>query len=398
MLVFIINAFLRSETLHGCRKIFIFVPQNQFYKKYGIMKKTQFSDLHHSLGAKMHEYAGYDMPIEYSGIIEEHNAVVNAVGVFDVSHMGEFWVKGPNAKVLVQWLTSNDISALSVGKVQYTCFPNENGGIIDDLLVYHYEPEKYMLVVNASNIEKDWNWCIKNNTAGAELENASDHIAQLAVQGPSALKTLQKLTDIDLTTIPYYSFVTGKVAGIDNVIISNTGYTGCGGFELYFYPEYGIRIWNSIFEAGAEFGIKPVGLGARDTLRLEAGFPLYGNELDDTISPLQAGLGWITKFTEGNDFISRPILEAEKVQGVPRKLVGFEMVERGIARHSYEIVNADGDIIGNVTSGSISPTTKKAVGMGYVKPEYTALSTNIFIRIRNKDLKAVVVKPPFRGK
>jgi aminomethyltransferase len=362
------------------------------------MKKTPFTDLHHSLGAKMHEFAGYDMPIEYSGIIEEHNAVVNEVGVFDVSHMGEFWVKGPNAKALVQRLTSNDISALPVGKVQYTCFPNENGGIIDDLLVYHYEPEKYMLVVNASNIEKDWNWCVKNNTAGAELENASDHIAQLAVQGPLAWKTLQKLTDIDLTTVPYYSFVTGKIAGIDNVIISNTGYTGCGGFELYFYPEYGIRIWNAIFEAGAEYGIKPVGLGARDTLRLEAGFPLYGNELDDTTSPLQAGLGWITKFTEGNDFISRPILEAEKAQGVPRKLVGFEMVEKGIARHGYEIVNADGEITGNVTSGSISPATKKAIGLGYVKPEYAALSTKIFIRIRNKDIEAVVVKPPFRGK
>ncbi|GHT63567.1 aminomethyltransferase [Bacteroidia bacterium] len=362
------------------------------------MKKTPFTDLHHGLGAKMHEFAGYDMPIEYSGIIEEHNAVVNAVGVFDVSHMGEFWVKGPNAKALVQRLTSNDVSALSVGKAQYTCFPNENGGIIDDLLVYHYEPEKYMLVVNASNIEKDWNWCVKNNTVGAELENASDHIAQLAVQGPLALKTLQKLTDIDLTKVPYYTFVTGKIAGVDNVIISNTGYTGCGGFELYFYLEYGIKIWDAIFEAGAEFGIKPVGLGARDTLRLEAGFPLYGNELSDTTSPLQAGLGWITKFTEGNDFISRPILEAEKANGVPCKLIGFEMVEKGIARHGYEIVNAAGEIIGNVTSGSISPATKKAIGMGYVKPEYAALSTNIFIRIRNKDIEAVVVKPPFRGK
>jgi len=362
------------------------------------MKKTPFTDLHHSLGAKMHEFAGYDMPVEYSGISEEHNTVVNAVGVFDVSHMGEFWVKGPNAKTLIQRLTSNDVSALPVGKAQYTCFPNENGGIIDDLLVYHYEPEKYMLVVNASNIEKDWNWCVKNNTMGAELENASDHIAQLAIQGPLALKTLQKLTDIDLTTVPYYSFVTGRLAEIDNVIISNTGYTGCGGFELYFYPEYGIKIWNAIFEAGAEFEIKPAGLGARDTLRLEAGFPLYGNELDDTTSPLQAGLGWITKFTEGNDFIARPILEAEKTEGVSRKLIGFEVIEKGIARHGYEIVNATGEIIGNVTSGSISPATKKAIGLGYVKPEYAALSTNIFIRIRNKDIEAVVVKPPFRGK
>ena len=362
------------------------------------MKKTPFNEIHHALGAKMHEFAGYDMPVEYSGIVEEHNTVVNAVGVFDVSHMGEFCVKGPNAKALIQRLTTNDVSALPVGKAQYTCFPNENGGIIDDLLVYHYEPEKYMLVVNASNIEKDWNWCTKNNTMRAELENASEHIAQLAVQGPLALKMLQKLTGIDLTSIPYYSFVTGKLAGVDSVIISNTGYTGCGGFELYFYPEYGIRIWNAIFEAGAEFGIKPAGLGARDTLRLEAGFPLYGNELDDTTSPLQAGLSWITKFTEGNDFISRPILEAEKANGVSRKLIGFEMVEKGIARHGYEIADAAGEIIGNVTSGSISPATRKAIGIGYVKPEYAALSTNIFIRIRNKDIKAVVVKPPFRTK
>ena len=346
----------------------------------------------------MHEFAGYYMPVEYSGISDEHNTVVNAVGVFDVSHMGEFWVKGSNAKAFIQRLTSNDVSALPVGKAQYTCFPNENGGIVDDLLVYHYEPEKYMLVVNASNIEKDWNWCVKNNTIGVELENTSDHIAQLAIQGPLALQTLQKLTDIDLTSIPYYSFVTGKLADVDNIIISNTGYTGCGGFELYFYPEYGIRIWNAIFEAGAEFGIKPAGLGARDTLRLEAGFPLYGNELDDTTSPLQAGLGWITKFIEGNDFISRPILEAEKAHGISRKLIGFEMVEKGIARHGYEIVNTAGEIIGNVTSGSISPATKKAIGLGYVKTEYAALSANIFIRIRNKYIEAVVVKPPFRAK
>jgi aminomethyltransferase len=360
------------------------------------MKKTPFTDLHYSLGAKMHEFAGYDMPIEYSGIIEEHNTVVNGVGVFDVSHMGEFWVKGPDAKNFVQKITSNDISVLPLGKAQYTCFPNDKGGIVDDLLVYHYEPEKYMLVVNASNIEKDWNWCLKNNTAGAELENASDNMAQLAIQGPLALKTLQKLTDIDLATIPYYSFVTGKLAGIEQVIISNTGYTGCGGFELYFYPQYAGKIWEAIFEAGAEFGIKPIGLGARDTLRLEAGFPLYGNELNDTTSPLQAGLGWITKFTEGNDFIARPLLETEKKQGVSDKSVGFEMVGKGIARHGYEIVNDAGKIIGNVTSGSISPATKKAIGLGYVKTEYAAPGTTIFIRIRNKDIEAVVVKPPFR--
>jgi aminomethyltransferase len=362
------------------------------------MKKTPFTETHYALGAKMHEFAGYDMPIEYSGIIEEHNIVVNHVGVFDVSHMGEFWVKGPKAQAFVQKVTSNDVAAIPVGKAQYTCFPNDKGGIVDDLLVYHYETEKFLLVVNASNIEKDWNWCVKNNTEGAELENASDNMAQLAIQGPQALNTLQKLTDIDLTKIPYYSFVTGKIAGVDNVIISNTGYTGCGGFELYFYPQYAGNIWKSIFEAGAEWGIKPIGLGARDTLRLEAGFPLYGNELDDTTSPLQAGLAWITKFTEGNNFISRPLLEEEKAKGLPRKLVGFEMVGKGIARHGYEIVSKDGEIIGNVTSGTIAPSTKKAIGFGYVKPEYAALGTTLFVRIRNKDIEAVVVKPPFRPK
>ncbi|MDR0866704.1 MAG: glycine cleavage system aminomethyltransferase GcvT [Candidatus Symbiothrix sp.] len=361
------------------------------------MKKTPFTDIHHSLGAKMQEFAGYDMPIEYTtGIINEHNTVVNGVGVFDVSHMGEFWIKGPQAHAFVQKVTSNDIAQIPVGKVQYTCFPNDKGGIVDDLLVYHYEPEKYLMVVNAANIEKDWNWCVKNNTEGAELQNASDNMSQLAIQGPKALPTLQKLTDIDLSKVPYYTFVTGKLAGIDNVIISNTGYTGCGGFELYFYPEYAQSIWKAVFEAGEEFGIKPIGLGARDTLRLEAGFPLYGNELDDTTSPLQAGLAWITKFTEGNNFISRPLLEEEKAKGVPRKLVGFEMVDKGIARHGYEIVNKEGEIIGTVTSGTIAPTTKKGIGFGYVKPEYTALGTPLFIRIRNKDIEAVVVKPPFR--
>jgi len=360
------------------------------------MKKTPFNEIHHALGAKMHEFAGYDMPIEYSGIIDEHNTVVHGVGVFDVSHMGEFWIKGTHAKAFVQKVTSNDVNSIPVGKVQYTCFPNENGGIIDDLLVYHYEDDKYLMVVNASNMEKDWEWCVKNNTEGAELENASDRMAQLAIQGPAALKTLQKLTDVDLEKLPYYTFVTGKLAGVEQVIISNTGYTGCGGFELYFYPEYSLNIWNAVFEAGAEFGIKPIGLGARDTLRLEAGFPLYGNELDDDTSPLQANLGWITKFSEGNDFISRPILENEKANGSPKKLVGFEMVGKGIARHGYEIVDGAGTIIGNVTSGTLSPLTRKAIGFGYVKPEYTKLETSIYIRIRNKDIEAKVVKPPFR--
>ncbi|MDR0796926.1 MAG: glycine cleavage system aminomethyltransferase GcvT [Tannerella sp.] len=360
------------------------------------MKQTPFTGIHYRLGAKMQEFAGFDMPIEYSGISDEHNTIVNGVGVFDVSHMGEFWVTGTHAQAFVQKITSNDIANLPVGKIQYTCFPNEKGGIIDDLLVYHYGVEKYMLVVNASNIEKDREWCLLNNTEGADFLNASDDIAQLAIQGPLTIKTLQKLTDIDLSTIPYYSFIEGKMAGTDNMIISNTGYTGCGGFELYFDPQYAEQIWNAIFEAGAEFNIKPAGLGARDTLRLEAGFPLYGNELDDDTSPLQAGLGWITKFTQGNHFISRPLLEAEKEKGVSKKLVGFEMIGKGIARHGYEIMNAEGEIIGTVTSGTMSPHTRKAIGLGYVKPEYAALETSVFIRIREKSIEAKIAKPPFR--
>ena len=362
------------------------------------MQCTPFTAIHRRLGAKMQEFAGYEMPVEYSGIIDEHNTVVNSVGVFDVSHMGEFWIEGPNAFALVQKITSNDINALPVGKAQYTCFPNEKGGIVDDLLVYHIEPDKFMLVVNAANIEKDWNWCGKNNTEGAELENASDRISQLAIQGPLALKTLQKLTEIDLTAIPYYSFVTGRMAGVENVIISNTGYTGCGGFELYFSPQYAEKMWKDIFEAGAEFGIKPIGLGARDTLRLEAGFPLYGHELDDDTSPLQAGLGWITKFTDGNNFISRPLLEAEKAKGLSKKLVGFEMIGKGIARQGYEIVNQKGEIAGIVTSGTMSPFSRKAIGLGYVKPEYATLETSIFVVVREKAIEARVVKPPFRKK
>jgi len=360
------------------------------------MKNTPFTSIHEALGAKMHEFAGYNMPIEYSGIIDEHLTVVNGVGVFDVSHMGEFWVKGPNALAFLQKVTSNNVAALPIGKAQYSCFPNENGGIVDDFLTYHYEEDKYLLVVNAGNTQKDWDWCVKNNTEGAELENASAHMAQLAIQGPKAITTLQKLTSINLSEVSYYSFVTGEMAGIKDVIISNTGYTGAGGFELYFYPENGIKLWDAIFEAGAEFGIKPIGLGARDTLRLEMGFPLYGNDLDDTTSPIEAGLGWITKFVDGKNMIARDILEKQKSEGVTRKLIGFELVEKGIARHGYEIVNKSGEIIGVVTSGSMAPTSKKAIGMGYIKPEYSAIESQIFIRIRNKDIEAVVVKPPFR--
>lgn len=360
------------------------------------MKTTPFTEKHIALGAKMHEFAGYNMPIEYSGIIDEHLTVCNGVGVFDVSHMGEFWVKGSHALDFLQKVTSNNVAALVPGKIQYTCFPNEDGGIVDDLLVYQYEPEKYLLVVNASNIEKDWNWCISHNTEGAELENSSDNMAQLAVQGPKAIQALQKLTDINLADIPYYTFKVGEFAGEKNVIISNTGYTGAGGFELYFYPDAAMKIWDAVFEAGAEFGIKPIGLGARDTLRLEMGFCLYGNDLDDTTSPIEAGLGWITKFVDGKNFTNRSMLEKQKAEGTVRKLVGFEMIDRGIPRHGYELTTAEGDKIGVVTSGTMSPIRKIGIGMGYVKPEYSKIGTEICIDMRGRKLKAVVVKPPFR--
>ncbi len=336
------------------------------------------------------------MPIEYSGIIDEHNTVVNGVGVFDVSHMGEFWVKGPHALELIQKITSNDASKLPLGKAQYTCFPNETGGIVDDLLVYHYEPEKYLLVVNASNIDKDWNWCVSHNTVGAELENASDRMAQLAIQGPKATEVLQRLTPVDLSSIPYYAFTTGEFAGCPQVIISNTGYTGAGGFELYFYPEDAKKIWDAIFEAGKPEGIKPIGLGARDTLRLEMGFCLYGNDLDDTTSPIEAGLGWITKFVDGKDFTNRAELERQKKEGVSRKLCAFELVDKGIPRHGYAIVDAEGKEIGHVTSGTMSPTLKKGIGMGYVQTAYAKPGTEIYIQVRNRNLKAQVVKAPFR--
>jgi aminomethyltransferase len=318
------------------------------------MKSTPFTDIHIALGARMHEFAGYNMPIEYpTRITEEHLTVCRSVGVFDVSHMGEIWVKGPKALELVQKVTSNDAASLPVGKVQYSCFPNENGGIVDDLLVYHYQPEKYMLVVNASNIEKDFNNLLKHNSSiGAELENASENTALLAVQGPNALHVLQKLFPIDLSTIPYYTFKTTSLEGIGEVIISNTGYTGAGGFEIYFYPDAGVELWNRIMQAGAEYGIKPIGLGARDTLRLEMGFCLYGNDIDDTTSPIEAGLGWITKFTEDNNFVARPVLEKQKAEGVQRKLVAFKMLEKRSPRHGQPIEDVEGETIGIVTSGS----------------------------------------------
>jgi len=360
------------------------------------MKNTPFTEMHIALGAKMHEFAGYNMPIEYTGIIDEHQAVCNGAGVFDVSHMGEFWVKGPNALAFIQNITSNDASILPIGKAQYTCFPNSDGGIVDDLLVYHYEPEKYLLVVNAGNISKDWEWCVSHNEVGAELENASDHIGQLAIQGPKATEILQRLTSVDLSSIPYYAFTTGEFAGCKEVIISNTGYTGAGGFELYFYLSDAKVIWDSIFEAGKPEGIKPIGLGARDTLRLEMGFCLYGNDLDDTTSPIEAGLGWITKLTEGKNFPSRALIEKQKAEGVTRKICAFELLEKGIPRHGYEVADTDDNIIGVVTSGTMSPMLKIGIGMGYVKPEFAKPGKEIYIKVRNKSLKALVVKPPFR--
>ena len=306
------------------------------------------------------------MPIEYSGIIEEHLTVCQGVGVFDVSHMGEFWVKGPSALEFIQQVTSNNAAVLTPGKIQYTCFPNEDGGIVDDLLVYAYEPDKYMLVVNAANIEKDWNWCVSHNTVGAELENSSDNIGQLAIQGPRAIDTLQKLTDVVLADIPYYTFKVGELAGVKNVIISNTGYTGAGGFELYFYPRDAGKIC------------------------------LYGNDIDDTTSPIEAGLGWITKFVDGKNFTNRAALEKQKAEGVSRKLVGFEMIDRGIPRHGYPLTDIDGNVIGNVTSGTMSPTRKIGIGMGYVKTEFSKPGTEICLDNRGRKLKAIVVKPPFR--
>lgn len=361
------------------------------------MKTTPFTDIHIALGAKMHEFAGYNMPIEYTtGIIDEHMTVVNSVGVFDVSHMGEFWVKGPKALSFLQKICSNDIASIPIGKAQYNCFPNGKGGIVDDLIVYHFEPEKYLLVVNAANIDKDWEWVNANNSERAELENASERMAQLAIQGPKAIEVLQQLTAVDLTKIEYYGFVVGTFAGIDDVIISNTGYTGAGGFEIYFYPQFGEQIWQRIFEAGKPYGIKPIGLGARDTLRLEMGFSLYGHEIDDTTSPIEAGLGWITKPLESKQLIDGDLYIKQRAEGVTKKLVGFELIDRGIPRADYEITDGKGNVIGRVTSGTMSPTRKIGIGMGYVTTNYAKVGTEIAILIRNKELKAVIVKTPFR--
>lgn len=360
------------------------------------MKNTALTQKHISLGAKMVPFAGYNMPVSYSGLNDEHATVRNAVGVFDVSHMGEFILKGENALDLIQRVTSNDASVLTDGKAQYSCLPNNDGGIVDDLIVYRIDEKTYMLVVNASNIDKDWNWISKHNTKNVEMHNISEKTSLLAIQGPKAIDALQKLTDVKLADIPYYSFAKGKFNGVDNVVISNTGYTGAGGFEIYFENEYAEKMWDSIFAVGAEFGIKPIGLGARDTLRLEMGFCLYGNDIDDTTSPIEAGLGWITKFTK--DFTNRAAIEKQKTDGVSRKLVGFEMIDRGIPRHDYQIADANGTIIGKVTSGTQSPTLNKAIGMGYVNKDFAKADTEIFVVIRDKAIKAKVCKIPFLKK
>ncbi len=360
------------------------------------MKNTPFTDRHLAMGAKMAEFAGYNMPISYTGINEEHHAVRNNAGIFDVSHMGEFILKGKNALALIQRVTSNDASKLTDGKAQYSCLPNDNGGIVDDLLVYCVEQNKtYMLVVNASNIEKDWNWISKHNTDGVEMHNISDKTALLAVQGPKATEYMQQLTDMDITGLKYYTFCKGVFAGVENVLVSATGYTGAGGVEIYFEDKDGDadKIWEAIFKVGTPAGLKPIGLAARDTLRLEKGFCLYGNDINDTTSPIEAGLGWITKFTK--DFTARPIIEGHKTNGVSRKLVGFEMVDRGIPRHDYKIADAAGNEIGVVTSGTQSPTLGKAIGLGYVATAHAAEGSEIFIVIRDKGVKAQVMKLPF---
>jgi aminomethyltransferase len=360
------------------------------------MKSTPFTSKHIALGAKMAAFAGYNMPISYTGINDEHAAVRKNAGVFDVSHMGEFILKGEKALELIQRVTSNDAAKLKAGQAQYSCLPNNEGGIVDDLLVYCIEENKvYMLVVNASNIEKDWNWIQQHNTQKAEMHNISDHTCLLAIQGPNATKILQPLTEIDILNLKYYTFTKGKFAGVDNVVVSATGYTGAGGVEIYFEDKDGAadKIWDAIFAAGGPQGMKPVGLGARDTLRLEMGFCLYGNDIDDSTSPMEAGLGWITKFTK--EFTSKEIFAAQKAEGVERKLVGFEMIEKGIPRQGYEIKDFRGETIGHVTSGTQSPSLGKAIGMGYVRTPFAAIDSEIFIKVRDKLLQAKVSKIPF---
>ena len=357
------------------------------------MKSTALTQKHIDLGAKMVPFAGYNMPVQYEGVNAEHETVRNAVGVFDVSHMGEFVLRGPNALALIQKFASNDASILFDGKAQYSCMPNGKGGIVDDLIIYRVNAEEYFIVVNASNIEKDWNWISSLNDLGVEMENLSDQYSLLAIQGPKAAEAMQSLTDIDLSNMTYYTFQHGTFAGIENMMISATGYTGSGGFEVYVKNEDANKLWDAVFAAGADFGIKPIGLAARDTLRLEMGFCLYGNDIDDTTSPLEAGLGWITKFTK--DFTDSEFLAKQKEAGVTRKLVAFEMIDRGIPRHDYPILDAAGTVIGKVTSGTMSPSMKLGIGLGYVTIENSKLESEIFIEIREKGVKAQVVKLPF---
>jgi len=367
------------------------------------MKNTPFTRYHIETGAKMVPFAGFNMPVEYTGINDEHIHVRTKVGVFDVSHMGEFWVTGPSALDFLQYITSNDVSVLYDGKVQYSCFPNGKGGIVDDLLVYRFTNEKYLLVVNAANIEKDWNWCVSHAAEfglipGKDLINVSDDTAQLAIQGPMALKAMQKLTKTTVTDMEYYTFRQIEFAGIKDVIFSTTGYTGAGGCEIYVSNENGSRLWNAVFEAGREFDIKPIGLGARDTLRLEMGYCLYGNDINDQTSPIEAGLGWITKFTDTKNIIDKELLLKQKNEGVDKRLKGFVMIDRGIPRQHYEVVDEKGNKTGEVTSGTMSPMLKQGIGMAYLNKGYWKPDTEIFVRIRNKDLKAKVVNLPFYSK
>lgn len=361
------------------------------------MKKLALHDKHAALGGKMVPFAGFEMPVQYEGVNVEHETVRNDVGVFDVSHMGEFLLTGPEALDLIQKVTTNDASTLTIGRAQYSCMPNGKGGIVDDLIIYRIKEEQYLLVVNASNIEKDWDWISSHNSFDVEMRNLSDDYSLLAIQGPKAVEAMQLLTSVDLSAIKYYHFVVGPFAGIEHVIISATGYTGSGGFEIYCKNSEVAQVWDKVFEVGADFGIKPIGLAARDTLRLEMGFCLYGNDIDDTTSPLEAGLGWITKLAK-DDFIDKDFLAKQKEEGVQRKLVAFEMVDRGIPRHDYEINDAEGNVIGKVTSGTMSPSMKKAIGLGYVTVDHAGVDSEIFINIRNKGVKAQVVKLPFYKK
>ncbi len=360
------------------------------------MKYTVYAKKHEEIGGKMVEFAGFYMPVQYEGLVIEHQHVRKAVGVFDVSHMGEIYVKGPKALEFVQWVSSNDASVLSDGKVQYCCFPNETGGIVDDFLTYRIKEDHYLLVVNASNIDKDWNWLVKQNkNFGAELYNASDETSQLAIQGPLAMKVMQKLTDEPIMDMEYYTFKYLSLAGIPNVLLSTTGYTGSGGCEIYFKNEDAFKIWDAVFEAGKEFDIKPIGLGARDTLRLEMGFCLYGHEINDSVSPLEGGLGWITKFVDHKNFINKVALLKQKQEGVSRKVVGLEMIDRGIPRQGYEVVDEQGNLIGHICSGTQGPSVQKAIGTALVNSAFSKINTEIFVKIRDKALKAVVVKMPF---